>query len=301
MNRKIISALLALALVITLAACGNTGNEGGASSDKKTSEAGKTEAKEIHVISREEGSGTRGAFVEITGVEKDKTDNTRPDAVIQNSTDSVKTTVSGDPAAIGYISMGSMDDTVKPLKVNGVEATEENVLNDSYPVKRPFNIVYKEDKLNDATKDFIGFIMSKEGQALAEGAHVLSADSNAPAYEKKGELSGKIRIQGSTSVTPFMEKLMEEYKKVQSGVTFDFTSNGSGAGITATIEDQADIGMASREVKDEEKAKGITDKKIAIDGICVVVSKENAADDLSMDQIKQIFTGEITDWGKLSK
>ncbi len=301
MKKKILASVLAIAMVATLGACGNDKGNDKSGSDSGSAGQAPAEAKEIHVISREEGSGTRGAFIEITKIKDGDNDNTRPDAVVQNSTDAAKTTVSGDPAAIGYISMGSMDSTVKAIKVNGVEATEENVLNDKYAVKRPFNIVYKEDKLTDATKDFINFIMSKEGQALAQASHVLAADGQAAPYAKSGDLSGKIRIQGSTSVTPFMEKLMEEYKKVQPKVTFDFTSNGSGAGITAAIEDQADLGMASREVKDEEKAKGLTDKKIAIDGICVIVNKDNACEDLTMDQIKGIFTGEIKDWSEVSK
>lgn len=311
--KKWLGIVLALALAVSLTACGGKDDQSSSSpkasetsasnstTSTSTSESTSGAAKatgNINVVSREEGSGTRGAFVEITGVEKDKVDQTRPDAAIQNSTDQVITYVSSDAASIGYISLGSLNDTVKALKVNGTEATEENVINDSYALKRPFNIVYKPDT-NEATKDFINFIMSAEGQGLAKEAKVIAKDGQAKPYAKSGEMTGKIRISGSTSVTPFMEKLMEAYKKVQPKVEFDFTSNGSGAGIKAAIAGESDLGMASREIKPDELSQGIENKVIALDGIAVVVSKENATEDLSMDQIRQIFTGEIKAWDNL--
>lgn len=312
-TKKILSLLLALAMVVTLAACGNKDSESkessseapassAAESSSESSEEGKAMEGTINVISREEGSGTRGAFVEITGVQKDKEDMTKADAAIQNGTDQVITYVASDAKSIGYISLGSLNDTVKAVKINDVEATEENVINDSYALKRPFNIAYKaEEKDNEVVADFMKYIMSKEGQALAGESGVIAADSSAAAYEKAKDLKGEIRIQGSTSVTPYMEKLMEAYKKVQPGVTFDFTSNGSGAGIQAVIDRNANIGMASREIKDEETKAGVESTVIAIDGIAVIVAPDNACESLTLDQVRQIYTGEITDWANLGK
>lgn len=310
--KKIITFVLAAALVVSLGACGNSEAPAEESSkapaesqQEESSKEGSEEAAAamtgiINVVSREEGSGTRGAFTEITGVKEGDQDNTKADAAIQNSTDQVTTYVAGDKASIGYISLGSLNDTVKAVKVDGAEATEENVVNGSYPVKRPFNIVYK-DSVNEATKDFMSFILSKEGQALAAECKVIAKDTEAEPYEKTKDFEGSIRIQGSTSVTPYMEKLMEAYKKVQPKIEFDFTSNGSGAGITSTINDEADLGMASREVKQEELDQGIKAKAIALDGIAVIVNKENPTENLEMSQLKDIFTGEVTNWEDLSK
>ncbi|MDD7733043.1 MAG: substrate-binding domain-containing protein [Firmicutes bacterium] len=312
-TKKILSLLLALAMVVTLAACGNKDGESKESSSEAPASSAAESSSEapkentamegtINVISREEGSGTRGAFVEITGVQKDKEDMTKADAAIQNGTDQVITYVASDAKSIGYISLGSLNDTVKAVKINDVEATEENVINDSYALKRPFNIAYKaEEKDNEVVADFMKYIMSKEGQALAGESGVIAADSSAAAYEKAKDLKGEIRIQGSTSVTPYMEKLMEAYKKVQPGVTFDFTSNGSGAGIQAVIDGNANIGMASREIKDEEKKAGVESTVIAIDGIAVIVAPDNACESLTLDQVRQIYTDEITDWANLGK
>lgn len=315
--KRILSLILALALVIGLSACGSdkgdkkdegktaAGTKQEEKSDQgKNKDAGKTEEKTslsgaILVISREEGSGTRGAFTEITKVAEKDTDNTTPTASIQNSTDLVLTTVAGNDRTIGYISLGSLNDSVRAVPVNGVEVSEEKVIGGSYPVKRPFNIVYKEDKLNDLTKDFLAYVESKEAQAMAKDAHVIAAFKDAKDYQKKEGLSGTIRVQGSTSVDPFMQKIEEAYKALNPQVNFDHTANGSGAGIQAVIDDNADIGMASREIKKEELAKGLTDKQIAIDGIAVVVNKANPIKTLSLEQIKDIFTGQITDWSKL--
>lgn len=308
--KKILTFVLAATLVVSLGACGSEPAPAQESSSQAQSQADAASSSEapkaaamtgvINVVSREEGSGTRGAFTEITGVVQDKKDMTKPDAAIQNSTDQVITYVSGDKASIGYISLGSLNDTVKAVKVDGAEATEENVLSGTYPVKRPFNIVYKAG-VNEQTKDFISFIMSKEGQDLAKDSKVIAKDSNAKPYAKSKDFSGSIRIQGSTSVTPYMEKLMEAYKKVQPGIKFDFTSNGSGAGITSTINDEADLGMASREIKKEELDKGLTAQAIALDGIAVIIHKENPTESLAMGQLKDIFTGKVTQWDELAK
>lgn len=308
--KKFVTTVLAAVLVISLAACGSEPAPEKESSTEAKSEANQGSSSEapkeagmtgvINVVSREEGSGTRGAFTEITGIVQDKKDMTKADAAIQNSTDQVLTYVSGDKASIGYISLGSLNDTVKAVKVDGAVATEENVINGSYPVKRPFNIVYKEG-VNEQTKDFISFIMSKEGQDLAKESKVIAKEADAKPYEKTKDFTGSIRIQGSTSVTPYMEKLMEAYKKVQPQIKFDFTSNGSGAGITSTINDEADLGMASREIKKEELDQGLTAQAIALDGIAVVIHKENPTESLEMSQLKDIFTGAVTQWEELAK
>lgn len=319
--KKILGALFAMILVVGLAACGNgnnetteapatetteetTGAEAATAADEATEAAqtGTLPTGEINVVSREEGSGTRGAFTEITGVAEDDNDNTYQNAVIQNGTDLVMTYVSGDPRSIGYISLGSLNDTVKAVPVDGVEATEENVVNDTYTLKRPFNIVYKEDKLTDLTKDFIAFIESKDAQDMAADAGVIAAFADAQPYTgQDANLEGTIRVQGSTSVDPYMQKIEEAYQAIHAGVKFDHTANGSGAGIQAAIDDNADIGMASREIKQEELDQGLTGKAIAIDGIAVIVAPDNGVATLSMAQIKGIFTGEVRNWEDVAK
>lgn len=254
----------------------------------------------IEVVSREDGSGTRGAFVEITGIkeEKDgkKVDNTYAEAVIQKSTNAVMLTVSGDVNAIGYISLGSLNDSVKALKIEGVDATAENVQNKSYKISRPFNICWKSG-LGELPQDFIDFMMSKQGQEIVNDNKLVEAHADAPEYESKG-LTGQITIGGSTSVTPVMEKLAEAYKELNDGVEIAINSNGSSAGIRATIEGAVDIGMASRGLKDEE-ASEVEHEAIAIDGIAVVVNNDNSTEDITLEQVKQIFTGEIKAWSDL--
>ncbi len=319
-TKKLLAILLGMVMVFALAACGDgessepaessavsedtATSEESATTEESTEESseeaeGTAATGQINVISREEGSGTRGAFIEITGVEADDTDNTTPNAAIQNGTNNVMTYVAGDPQSIGYISMGSLNETVKAVNVDGVELTDEAVLSGDYPVSRPFNIVYKEDQIDEVTQDFINFILSKDGQDLAADADVLAAESDAAPYEKSGDFEGTIRVQGSTSVDTYMQALEEAYKAVQPGVNFDHTANGSGAGITAAIDGNADIGMASREIKQEELDKGLTDQAIAIDGIAVIVSPENGTENLTLEQIRQIFTGEVENWDDL--
>lgn len=268
-----------------------TNNEG----DKKSSNLGN-----IVVVSREDGSGTRGAFTEITGIleEKDgeKKDMTSTEAVVQNSTNAVIMTVSNDVNAIGYISLGSLNDKVKAVKIEGVEATAENVQNKSYKISRPFNICYKKD-LDDLSKDFIDFILSKQGQDIILEHKYVEAVKDAPEYTSKG-LKGKIAVAGSTSVTPVMEKLAEKYKELNEGVEIEIQSSGSSAGIKSAIEGAANIGMASRELKDDEKAK-LEHKVIAIDGIAVIVNKDNATEDLTMEKVKEIFTGALKTWSDI--
>ena len=315
----------------------------------------------INVITREDGSGTRGAFVEIVGVtDEDGNDLTSPEAVTQNQTSGVLTTVAGDPSAIGYISLGSLNDTVKALKVDDVEATPENVANGKYPIARPFNVAWSnENDLSEVAKDFLAFIQSKEGQTIAEEEGFIAvtdmmADSNEakeesesseeteeaneetqdeasteeesaeseaeseesseetaeegglhgaaslPSYEPAGELEGTIECIGSTSVSPLMEKLAEAYKELQPKVEINITANGSSAGMEAAINGTADLGMASRELKDEEK-EVLSSTEIALDGIAVVVNNDNPAEGLSLEAIRSIFLGELSQWEEAVK
>ena len=249
--------------------------------------------KSITVISREEGSGTRGAFVELTGVEVDKVDKTVATAEISSSTAVVMQTVAGNKAAIGYISLGSLDNTVKAVKVDGVEATADNVKNGTYPICRPFNIATKGD-LSDAAKDFIAFIQSDEGQQVITDKGCVSTGSTG-AFTS-GNPTGTVVVEGSSSVTPVMEKLAEAYMAINSGVTVKVQQSDSSTGMTSAIEGLCDIGMASREVKDSEKEQGLEVTTICMDGIAVVVNNDNTVDNLSLEQIRQIFTGEVTDW-----
>ena len=253
---------------------------------------------QITVISREDGSGTRGAFIELTGIqEKDssgnKTDKTSKDALICKSTDVVLTQVAGDEKAIGYISLGSLNDTVKALKVEGAEPTEENIENGSYKIVRPFNIVVK-NKLSDAAQDFENYILSKEGQEIVKNGYI-PVNKSAEAFKSNGA-EGKVMVSGSSSVTPVMEKLAEAYQKVNTKVTVDVQQTDSSTGINDAIDGKSDIGMASRELSDEEKAKGVEPVVIAKDAIAVIVNKNNALEDISMANIKSVYTGEKTTW-----
>ena len=273
---------------------------GGSSSDT----AGADDA-EITVVSREDGSGTRGAFVELFGVQDEddkgeKTDMTTEDASITNSTSVMMTTVSGDENAIGYISLGSLNDTVKAVKIDGAEASAENVANDTYKVSRPFNII-TTDKLSDAAQDFENYIMSADGQQIVEDNGYIKVADDAKAYEQS-DAEGKVVVAGSSSVTPVMEKLKEAYEKANGGkITVEVQQSDSTTGITSAAEGICDIGMASRELKDEETKENLTATEIARDGIAVVVNNDNDIDELTSDQVKAIFTGETTDWEDLAK
>lgn len=257
----------------------------------------------ITVVSREDGSGTRGAFVELFGIQEEvdgeKVDMTTVDASITNSTSVMMTTVSGDENAIGYISLGSLNDTVKAVKIDGAEASAENVSNDTYKVSRPFNIVTSKEA-GDAAKDFISYIMSAEGQQIVEDNGYIKEDAEAAAYEA-GEASGKVVVAGSSSISPVMEKLKEAYEEVNKDVTIEIQTSDSTTGINSANEGICDIGMASRELKDKEKELGLEAQVIARDGIAVVVNNENDTDELTSEQIKAIFTGETTEWEELAK
>ena len=259
---------------------------------------------DITVVSREDGSGTRGAFVELFGIEEEqdgqKVDMTTDEASVTNSTSVMMTTVAGDENAIGYISLGSLDDTVKAVKIDGVEATVDNVSNDSYKIARPFNIL-TSDKESDATKDFVNYIMSSDGQKIVEDNGYIKEAADAKAYEAADGVSGKVVVAGSSSVTPVMEKLAEGYEAVNKDVTVEVQQSDSTTGVNMAAEGTADIGMASRDLKDEEKDLSLTATVIARDGIAVIVNKDNDVDELTSDQVKAVYTGETTTWEDLAK
>ena len=289
-RRKIALLLAGLMAASMLAGCSSdagNGNSGSGSSGSGDSGNGDSGSEAITVITREDGSGTRGAFVELTGVEADGEDQTTEEAVVANQTEAVITQVSGDPAAIGYISLGSLNDTVKALKVEGVEATPENVKNGTYTVARPFYIATKGEATGVAA-DFISFIMSKQGQEIVSDGYIAVNDAAADFAGTQPE--GKIVVAGSSSVTPVMEKLQEAYLELNPNATIEIQQTDSSAGMTAAIDGTCDIGMASRELAE------LTPTQIAMDGIAVIVNQDNALDDITMDQIRQIYTGEVTDW-----
>ena len=253
----------------------------------------------ITVVSREEGSGTRGAFIELFGVESkndagEKVDNTTVEASVTNNTSVMMSTVAGNTYAIGYISLGSLNDTVKALKIDGAEASVENIKSGEYKISRPFNIATKED-VSEAAQDFIHYIMSPDGQAVVEENGYIPMDDTTE-YTDNGA-TGKVVVAGSSSVTPVMEKLKEAYEAVNEDVEIEIQQSDSTTGMTFTIDGNCDIGMASRELKEEELEAGLTPTVIAQDGIAVIVNNDNPAKDLTSDQVKSIFVGETTSWG----
>ncbi len=255
----------------------------------------------ITVVSREDGSGTRGAFIELIGIEEkdaegNKVDKTIASAEITNSTSVMMTTIAGNESAIGYISLGSLDDTVKAVKIDGVEATAENVKNGAYKVSRPFNIATMED-VSEVTQDFIDFIMSEDGQAVVEEAGYISQGNNG-AYEP-ADVSGKIVVAGSSSVTPVMEKLSEAYMAINPEVEIEVQQSDSTTGMTSAMEGVCDIGMASRDLKDSELEAGLVPTAIALDGIAVVVNNNSDIEELTSEQVRQIYIGEVTKWSEV--
>ena len=269
---------------------------GGSSSDT----AGADDA-EITVVSREDGSGTRGAFVELFGVQDEddkgeKTDMTTEDATITSSTEVVMTTVAGNKNAIGYCSLGSLNDTVKAVKIDGVEATVDNINNGKYAISRPFNIATNGTP-SEVTQDFINYILSEDGQKIVEENGYIKA-SDAGAFKSNGA-KGKIVVAGSSSVSPVMEKLMEAYKKVNTGADVELQESDSTTGMKNAIAKTCDIGMASRDLKDSETSAGLKATVIAKDGITVVVNKENSIDNLTRDQVNNIYRGKVTTWGEV--
>lgn len=301
--KKFIAIMATVGMVASLAVgCGSsddTASEGGDTSAESSSDW--DPSMDITIVSREDGSGTRGAFIELFGIEEEvdgeKVDMTTEEAQITNSTSVMMTTVAGDDYAIGYVSLGSLDDSVKALKIDGAEATAENIKSGEYKVSRPFNIATKEGNDNAVAADFIKFIMSEEGQAVvADNGYIPLDDVEAYAGEAP---EGKAVVGGSSSVSPVMEKLIEAYKEVNPNAEIELQTTDSTTGMESTISGAYDIGMASREVKDEELAEGLTAQVIATDGIAVVVNKNNTTDELSSDQVKSIYTGEALTWDEV--
>lgn len=302
--KKVLSKITAItvmgALAVTaFAGCG--GNSSSNSSGASAESAAFDTSKSITVVTREEGSGTRDAFTELTGVlVKDgdtKTDNTATSAVTINSTEAVITNVKDNDSAIGYISLGSLNDTVKAVKVGSVEATAENVKSGDYAISRPFNIAYKGE-LSEVAQDFVDYILSSDGQKVVADEGYVSVSEN-EAYNGS-KPSGKISVAGSSSVSPVMEKLAEAYQKVNTNAKIEIQTSDSSAGMQAAMEGTCDIGMASRDLKDEE-ASALKVTTIAKDGIAVIVNTLNTCDDLTMEQIKSIYTGETTVWSDVIK
>ena len=267
-------------------------------------EAGFDPASEIAVVSREDGSGTRGAFIELFGVEVkndagEKEDMTTVEAIITNSTSVAMTTVAGNAHAIGYISLGSLNDTVKAVKIDGAQATVENIKSGAYAIARPFNIAVKREGLSEAAQDFMAYILSYEGQTVVEQSGYIAAVEGAAAYQG-ASASGKVVVAGSSSVTPVMEKLKEAYVALNPSVEIEVQMSDSSTGMTCAAQGICDIGMASREVKDSEIEAGLTPTVIAMDGIAVIVNNDSPIEDLTKEQLRQIFTGEATAWNQVA-
>ena len=299
--------LLAIAMSVMCTAALMTGcgsSNGASSSDAGSGSDSGSASQPISVVSREDGSGTRGAFVELTGVEEkdadgNKTDNTTADAIISNSTEIMMTTVSGDEYAIGYSSTGSLNDTVKALNVDGVEPTAQNIKDGKYSLSRPFNIATKGTP-GKLAQDVIDYILSEEGQKVVEDNGYIASVDDAKAFKSSGE-SGKLVVAGSSSVTPVMEKLAEAYKAVNKKAEIEIQESDSTTGMTAAADGTCDIGMASRELEDSEKDKGLTSQAIALDGIAVIVNTQNTRTEITTDMVKKIFTGEVTDWSDVTE
>lgn len=302
MKKTVCLLLAGLMTISALTGCGS-------SADNKKDDSAKTEttsekksdgfdtSSDITVVSREDGSGTRGAFIELFGVQQEengeKVDMTTEEAVIANSTAVMMTTVAGDDYAIGYASLGSLDDTTKALKVDGVEPSVDTIKDGSYKISRPFNIATK-DNVSDVAQDFINYIMSEDGQKIISANKYIEV-ANSGAFTSTNP-KGKIVVAGSSSVTPVMEKLIEAYKAINTNADIELQESDSTTGITSTSDGTCDIGMASRELKDTETALGLKATVIAMDGIAVIVNNNNPAEDYTVDQVKDIFTGSAAKW-----
>lgn len=298
MKKRIFAVLTATAIAAMMTGCGSSNN----SADGSQTYGGASDLGMITVVSREDGSGTRGAFIELMGIEQkdadgNKTDMTTVDAMITNKTDVMLSTIAGDPAAIGYVSLGSLNDKVKALQIDGAEATAENVKNGTYKVSRPFNIATKGEPTGVA-KDFINYILSADGQKVVSEDYISISD-DAAAFETDGS-SGKIVVGGSSSVYLLMEKLAEGYEAINAAAEVEVQSSDSTAGMSGAADGTFDIGMASRALKDEEAAE-LTGTVIANDGIAVIVNNENAITGLTSEQVQKIYTGEITDWSEIAE
>ena len=304
--KKIAAAVMMVSMVaVTAVGCGSSNGTDTKGADANQSDATSDwdETSDVTIVSREDGSGTRGAFIELIGIEEKQDDGTKvdmttTDAQITNNTSVMLTTVADNEYAIGYVSLGSLNDSVKALKIGGAEATAENIENGSYKVSRPFNIAVKKDLNNKVAKDFMSFIMSTEGQkVVADEKYIAVADVKDYAGTKP---SGSCVVGGSSSVSPLMEKLIEAYKAVNPNASIELQTSDSTTGMTSTIEGSYDIGMASRELKEEEAAE-LEPTVIATDGIAVVVNNANPLDELSADQVKDIYVGNVSTWDEITK
>ncbi len=319
MKKMILASICAAMVAVSFASCGNTSTTSSSSSSSTTSssseesstEASSSEASsaeassadfdashKINVVSREDGSGTRGAFIELMGIEQEnedgeKMDMTTVDAQITNSTAVMMTTVAGDLYSMGYISLGSLDNSVKAVQIDGVDATVDNIISGDYTVSRPFNII-TGDTLSDVAQDFYNYIMSDDGQTIISDEGYISVSSGT--FETNGA-EGKITVAGSSSVSPVMEKLAEAYEAVNTGATVEIQTSDSTTGVTSAMEGTCDIGMASRALKDSET--GVTATEIAKDGIAVIVNLDCPVDNLTVDQIMNVYVGNTTDWSSL--
>lgn len=288
LSKKLAMAMLSMVVLGALTGCG----QGSAAE-------GFDSTHEISVISREDGSGTRGAFVELFGIEEkdadgNKVDHTSEEAIIANKTDVMLTNVSGNEYAVGYVSLGSLNDSVKALKIDGAEANAANVKDGSYSIARPFNIATKSG-VSNAAQDFINYILSVEGQQVVEATGYIQVPGEHTTYTPDSSASGKVVVAGSSSVTPVMEKLKEAYNAVNANVEVEIQESDSSTGMQGAIDGTCDIGMASRDLKESE-LETLTSIQIALDGIAVVINNENPANDLSKDTVRSIFTGEVTTW-----
>ncbi len=295
--KKLFTLILSGALLVGLVAgCANTGSEDPSGEENASNP--------INVITREDGSGTRGAFIELLGIEQEDengetVDMTIPTAEVTNNTSVMMTSVAGNPAAIGYISLGSLDESqVKALNIDGVAATVENINNGTYPISRPFNIATGAE-VSEVAQDFINFILSAEGQAVIVDAGYIAVNDAAEAFASNNA-SGNIVVAGSSSVTPVMEKLKEAYIAINPNANIEVQQSDSTTGMNSVIEGVCDIGMASRAVKDSELEAGVVPTVIATDGIAVIVNLDNAVSDLTSEQVQKIYTGEITDWSEVA-
>ena len=303
MKKKIVTLLMMAALAATaLAGCGAKEEAEAPAATVETAESDFDYDNDIAVISREDGSGTRGAFVELFGVEQkndagEKVDYTTVEATVTNNTSVMMTTVANDEYAIGYISLGSLNDTVKAVKIDGVDASVENIKNGTYTVNRPFNLAV-QGELSEAAQDFLNYIMSAEGQAVIEEEGYIKIDEAAVSFESNGA-EGKVVVAGSSSVTPVMEKLKEAYAAINTNVTIEINTNDSSTGVSSAIEGTCDIGMASRALKDTETAEGVNEVTIAKDGIAVIVNNNNPVEDLETETVKNIYVGDILTWSEI--
>jgi len=308
MKTKKILTIISTVLIMALAFVGCTKNETQTQTTAQPQEEQNSEKpvsnfdaeNDITVVARDAASGTRGAFHELMKI-KVKEGDTEVDKLVVGAlefdgTDKVITAVEGDKYGIGYISLGSVSERILAASVDGVEANIENVKSGKYAVARPFLLVTKGTE-NDLVKDFISFTESVQGQKLVGEKNYIPSVENATEYKASG-LSGTIKVAGSTSVTPLMEKLQEVYKELNPNITFEMQSNGSSQGIKAAIDGTYDIGMSSRELKDDEKSQ-LNEHTLAIDGIAVILNKENPMTDISSENITKIYTGEITKWSEV--